>query len=66
VRWKAYSGPGAVSFGDAGLAATTASFSAAGVYTLLLSADDGVHAVAYDAVEITVLEPARISPAPAL
>ena len=33
---------------------TTASFSAPGVYTLMLSADDGVHAVAYDAVVVSV------------
>lgn len=33
---------------------TTAIFNAPGVYTLMLSADNGVHAVAYDAVVITV------------
>jgi hypothetical protein len=54
VQWKMYSGPGTVTFGNAALTNTTANFSAAGVYTLMLSADDGVHAVAYDAVVITV------------
>jgi len=54
ILWKPYSGPGTVNFADATLTNTTASFSAPGVYTLELSADDGVHAVAYDAVVITV------------
>ena len=49
-----YSGPGTVTFGNAAQTNTTAKFSAPGVYTLELSADDGVHAVAYDAVVITV------------
>jgi hypothetical protein len=39
---------------DAAMTNTTATFSVPGVYTLELSADDGVHAVAYDAVVITV------------
>ncbi|MBC8094700.1 MAG: hypothetical protein H7Y43_02700 [Akkermansiaceae bacterium] len=52
--WKFYSGPGVVTFADATLTNTTASFSAPGVYTLMLSADDGVHAVAYDAIVVTV------------
>jgi hypothetical protein len=64
VQWKVYSGPGAVRFGDAERAGTTARFSAPGVYTLMLSADDGIHAVAYDAVEIRVLEPVRVASAP--
>ncbi len=54
TRWKLYSGPGTVAFGDATQTNTTATFSVPGVYTLELSADDGVHAVAYDAVVITV------------
>jgi hypothetical protein len=52
--WKLYSGPAPVSFGSAASAATTATFSAPGVYTLMLSAADGVHAVAYDATVVTV------------
>ncbi len=55
-QWKLYSGPGTVTFGNAAQTNTTASFSAPGVYTLLLSADDGMHAVAYDAVVITVIQ----------
>jgi hypothetical protein len=54
VRWKLYSGPGNVTFADPTVTNTTATFSAPGVYTLMLSADDGVHAVAYDATIITV------------
>jgi hypothetical protein len=53
-QWKLYSGPGTVTFGNAAQTNTTASFSAPGVYTLMLSADEGVHAVAYDAVVVTV------------
>ncbi len=54
ILWKEYSGPGTVTFGNAALTNTTASFSAPGVYTLEISAADGVHAVAYDAMVITV------------
>jgi hypothetical protein len=54
ISWKLYSGPGTVTFGDAALTNTTATFSAPGIYILELSANDGVHAVAYDAVVITV------------
>ena len=61
IQWKAYSGPGTVTFGNAALTNTAASFSAPGVYTLELGADDGVHAVAYDAVVINVTNVIRIS-----
>jgi hypothetical protein len=54
VLWKLYSGPGTATFGDAAQINTTVTFGAPGVYTLMLSADDGVHAVAYDVVTITV------------
>src|SRR5206468_2470354 len=54
IQWKQYSGPGTVTFGNAAQTNTTANFSAPGVYTLELSADDGIHAVAYDAVVVTV------------
>jgi hypothetical protein len=55
VSWTKYSGPGSVSFGQTSAAQTIASFSAPGVYTLLLSAADGIHAVAYDAVVVRVV-----------
>ena len=41
VKWAKKSGPGSVSFGDAGSAVTSASFSDVGTYVLTLSADDG-------------------------
>lgn len=56
IQWKLYSGPGAVNFANAAQTNTSASFSAPGVYTLELSADDGVHAVAYDAMVVTVTQ----------
>jgi hypothetical protein len=61
IRWRQYAGPAAVAFGDATQTNTTASFSAPGAYTLLLSADDGIHATAYDAVNITVGPAALLS-----
>jgi hypothetical protein len=64
TAWSLYSGPGTVTFGNASQTNTTASFSAPGVYTLLLSADDSVHAVAYDAVVITVTSNLKVSIAP--
>lgn len=54
IAWRNYSGPGTVTFGNAAQTNTTATFSAPGTYTLELSADDTIHAVAYDAVVITV------------
>jgi hypothetical protein len=50
-----------VTFGNAALTNTTAAFSAPGIYTLELSADDGVHAVAYDAAVITVTNTINVS-----
>lgn len=41
VQWSAVNGPGNVLFADASSAATTAMFTAAGTYTLRLTADDG-------------------------
>ena len=61
IQWKLYSGPGTVTFGNSALTNTTATFSAPGIYTLELSADDGVHAVAYDAVVITVTNIINVS-----
>ncbi len=54
LKWKLYSGPSTVTFGNSAQPNTTATFNSAGTYTLMLSADDGVHAVAYDAVIISV------------
>ena len=41
VRWSVVSGPGTVTFGNSNAAITTAAFSAAGIYTLRLTAEDG-------------------------
>jgi hypothetical protein len=54
IQWQLYDGPGGVTFGNAALTNTTAIFSVPGVYRLELSANDGVHAVAYDVVTMTV------------
>jgi hypothetical protein len=56
IHWKLYSGPGSVSFGNVAQTNSSAIFNAPGTYTLLLSADDGVHAVAYDAVKVTATQ----------
>jgi hypothetical protein len=54
VQWKRYAGPTNVTFANASLTNTTVTFGAVGLYTLMLSASNGVHAVAYDAVVVTV------------
>jgi hypothetical protein len=50
VLWRIYSGPAGVSFANANQATTTATISAPGSYTFMLSADDGTHVLGYDAV----------------
>jgi hypothetical protein len=54
ITWKLYSRPAGVSFTNANQAATTATINGPGTYTFMLSADDAVHAVAYDAVVVRV------------
>jgi hypothetical protein len=61
IQWLAYSGPGTVTIANPAQTNTTASFGAPGSYTLELSANDGVHAVAYDAVQITVINGINVS-----
>ena len=61
VAWKLYSGPAAVTFGNASQAATTATFPVPGIYTLMLSAKDGVHTPAYDAVSVEVILPVTVT-----
>ena len=63
LEWKLYSGSPTLSLSSTNQAATTANFNAPGTYTLTFSADDGVHAVAYDAVVITVQPTTPIAPA---
>jgi hypothetical protein len=55
IQWAVYAGPGLVTFGNPAQTNTTATFSVPGVYTLMLSADDSIHAVAYSAVVMTVV-----------
>jgi hypothetical protein len=52
ITWKLYSGPAGVSFANANKPATTVTINGPGTYTFMLSADDAVHAVAYDAVVV--------------
>jgi hypothetical protein len=58
ILWKLYSGPGTVIFSDTATTNTSATFSTAGTYTLMLSAEDGVHPPAYDAVKFSVVQSA--------
>ncbi len=61
TAWRLYSGPDGIVFGNTNQTNTTASFPAPGTYILMLSADDGVHTVAYDAVVITAQERLRLT-----
>lgn len=61
LTWKVYFGPGTVAFQNTNQANATATFSVPGTYTLMFSADDGAHAVAYDALVVTVLDAIRLS-----
>ncbi|MEY2519866.1 MAG: hypothetical protein QOF24_1625 [Verrucomicrobiota bacterium] len=54
LLWKVYSGPAGVALANANQASTTATISTPGTYTFVFSADDAVHAVAYDAVVVRV------------
>ena len=62
IQWKLYGGPGPVNFTNANAAVTNVTFSKIGSYTFLLSADDAIHAVAYDAVIVTVRLPVALAP----
>jgi hypothetical protein len=61
TAWRMQSGPVTVSFDDASRTNATATFTAPGVYSLLLSASNGIHTTAYDAVVFTVVDPLRVS-----
>jgi len=62
VNWKLYSGPAAVTIANATQATATTTFAVPGVYTFMLSVDDDIHAVAYDAVVIRVIMTPTITP----
>ena len=57
LLWKLYSGPGVVTIANPGSANTNVTFRKPGTYTFMFSADDAVHAVAYDATVIYVRLP---------
>ncbi len=59
--WQTYSGPANAMFEDASRTNASATFPQAGTYTLVLSAKDGVHAPAYDAVVVNVGKGIRLS-----
>jgi hypothetical protein len=63
IHWNLYSGPAPVTFANPAAATTMVTFGQTGTYTFMLSADDAVHAVAYDAVVVTV-QSAPPSPTP--
>jgi hypothetical protein len=54
IRWQLYSGPGPVTFANSNSSTTMVTLGQPGAYTFLFSAADGVHAVAYDAMVVTV------------
>jgi hypothetical protein len=54
IQWRLHSGPAPVNFANPNSANTMVVFGQSGSYTFLLSADDAVHAVAYDAVVVNV------------
>ncbi len=62
ILWRKYAGPGTPTIANPNAAATTATFSVPGTYTLMLSADDGTHAVAYDAAVVQVRLPLSVQP----
>jgi hypothetical protein len=61
-QWQQVSGPGTVSFGDAGAEDTTARFPASGLYVLRLTADDS-EISASDDIRVTVSDK-PVNPAP--
>ena len=61
TTWSRVSGPGTVTFGNAGAVDTTASFSASGTYVLRLTANDGA-AGASDDVTVTVNPAPPVAP----
>lgn len=61
TRWYVYSGTTNATFANAAQTNTTATFSAPGTYTLMLSASNGLHTTAYDAAVITVVNGIRVT-----
>jgi len=61
TTWRLYSGPASVQLTNPDTATATASFSASGTYTFMVSVNDNVHAVAYDAVVVKVMPRVRMA-----
>jgi hypothetical protein len=59
--WHLYSGPGTAVLNTSDQTNTIVTFSAPGAYTLVLSASNGIHAVGYDAMVVTVQDTIRMS-----
>jgi hypothetical protein len=55
VQWKMGAGPGTAVFANSTQLSTTATFTHPGRYTLLLRADDGIHALTYDTIVVEVM-----------
>jgi len=54
LLWKVYSGPAGATLSNTSQLSTTATINSPGTYTFVLSADDAVHTVAFDAVVVRV------------
>jgi len=61
ITWRLYSGPASVQLINPNNATASASFSAPGTYTFMVSVSDNVHAVAYDAVIVKVMPRVRMA-----
>jgi hypothetical protein len=61
TRWHLYSGPTNVAFANVAQTNTSAIFTSPGTYTLMLSASNGLHTTAYDAVVINVVNGIRVN-----
>jgi IPT/TIG domain len=69
TTWSLYdpaNAPGTATIAAPGSLSTAVTFSAAGAYTFLLTADNGSHTPAYDAVVITVVSSGGANPTPTL
>ncbi len=61
TTWSKVSGPGAVTFGDDSLLATTASFDQQGTYVIQLTADDGSQQIS-GSIELVITDPNYVAP----
>src|SRR5438067_10113332 len=61
INWRLYSGPAAVQLTNPNTVTASASFSAPGNYTFMVSVTDNIHTVAYDAVIIKVMPHVRMA-----